>query len=111
MKTYPVIDPKATGLRIKEFRKARNLSVTDICNFMGFENPQAVYKWQRGESLPSVDNLFALSRLFQTTVDNLLCEKGEATASPSFFALSQKLNYEFNDEKLRGCYNRFCNEA
>ena len=85
MKTYPVIDPKATGLRIKELRQAQHLSVNDICQFMGFENPQAVYKWQRGESLPSVDNLFALSRLFQTTVDNLLCEKGEATASPSFF--------------------------
>ena len=43
-----------------------------IVSFMGFESQQAVYKWQRGESLPSVDNLYALSRLFGTTMDDIL---------------------------------------
>ena len=69
---YPVLDARATGARIKELRKARHLTVEDVAGFMGFESEQAVYKWQRGDSLPTVDNLYALSRLFGTSVDNIL---------------------------------------
>ncbi len=101
---YPILDPQATGKRIKRIRMEKQLSVTDICDYMGFENPQAVYKWQRGESLPSVDNLFALSRLFETPIDNILCEKEEALASSSIFRKSlavffaaRGVNYKFND--------------
>lgn len=68
---------QATGNRIKEIRMEKHISVNEICEYMGFENPQAVYKWQRGESLPSVDNLFALSRLFDTSMENILCEAAD----------------------------------
>ncbi len=71
---YPVIDVVATGRKIRELRKNSNLKVSDIMDFMGLESVQAVYKWQRGETLPSVDNLFALSRLFGITVDDILME-------------------------------------
>ena len=84
MIAYPILDLQATGRQIKKLRVERQMSVIDICEYMGFENPQAVYKWQRGESLPSVDNLFALSRLFDTPIDNILCEQKEAQASFSF---------------------------
>ena len=60
MKEYPVIDLAATGKRIRQLRKERDLRVEDISEYMGFESVQAVYKWQRGESLPTVDNLYAL---------------------------------------------------
>lgn len=69
---YPVLDAKATGQRIRELRLQNHLKVEDICSFMGFESEQSVYKWQRGDSLPSVDNLYALSMLFHTTVDDIL---------------------------------------
>ncbi len=82
---YPVIDVKATGARIRELRKANHLRVEDIANFMGFESEQAIYKWQRGDSLPTLDNMFALSRLFSTPIDNIICcigEKEESESSP-----------------------------
>ena len=69
---YPVIDAKATGARIRELRIKNKLKVEDVSHFMGFESEQAIYKWQRGDSLPTVDNLFALSFLFETTVDDIL---------------------------------------
>ncbi len=74
---YPVLDAKATGERIKELRKQKHIKVEEISRFMGFESDQAVYKWQRGDSLPTVDNLFALSRLFETSVDDILRGKEE----------------------------------
>ncbi len=70
--TYPIIDMKATGQRIRELRLKHHLKVEEIAEFMEFGSEQAVYKWQRGESLPTVDNLYALSRLFDTTVDDII---------------------------------------
>ena len=58
---FPVIDPVATGANICRLRKDRGLTVRDLQQYFGFEEPQAIYKWQRGQSLPSVDNLYALS--------------------------------------------------
>ncbi len=83
MNSYPILDLEATGRQIKRIRTQKHISVLDICEYMGFENPQAVYKWQRGESLPTVDNLFALSRLLETPIEKILCEK-EAAASFSY---------------------------
>ena len=80
---YPVLDAKATGARIKELRKVHHLKVEDVAKFMGFESEQAVYKWQRGDSLPTVDNLYALSKLFDTTVDDILRGSKEKDESPS----------------------------
>lgn len=72
---YPVIDMKATGRRIKELRVKHHIRVTDISDYMGFKEPQAVYKWQRGDCLPTVDNLCALSILFQTPMNEIICIK------------------------------------
>ncbi len=87
---YPVLDAKATGARIRELRKERHLKVDDIARFMGFESSQAIYKWQRGDSLPNIDNLYALSKLFGTSVDDILRGNREKDASLSllFYCLS-----------------------
>ena len=69
---FPVIDLPATGRSIEQRRKAAGLSVRDVQAYFGFEYPQAVYKWQHGECLPSVDNLLALSRLLGTPMEDLL---------------------------------------
>ncbi len=90
---FPVLDAKATGARIKELRVKRHLTVEEIARYMGFESEQAVYKWQRGDSLPTVDNLYALSRLFETTVDDILRGSKEKDESPSLpFCIGVILN-------------------
>lgn len=77
---YPTINMKATGQRIQELRKARGLKVTELSEFMGFTEPQAVYKWQRGESLPTVDNLYALSRILRTSMEDILVGNDEMSS-------------------------------
>ena len=62
--SYLSIDQVETGKRIRELRKERGLKVTDISEYMGFESPQAVYKWQRGDCLPDLENLIRLLNLF-----------------------------------------------
>ena len=92
MKKFPVIDMRATGTRIKEIRSSQNFTVQEISEYMGFENPQAVYTWQRGEALPTVDNLFALSKLFDVPMEEIICEKEEASCL--FFCCSFKLQVQ-----------------
>lgn len=72
---FPVIDMQATGKRIYDIRVERGVSVRQISDFMGFEQCQAVYKWQRGLSLPAVDNLLALSVYFQIPIEDILVVK------------------------------------
>lgn len=72
MAFFPVIDPMATGENILRLRKARGLTVRDLQAYFGFEEPQAIYKWQKGRSLPSVDNLFALSALLKVPMEEIL---------------------------------------
>jgi len=69
---FPVLNMEEVGNRIKKLRKEKNLKVTDISDRMGFENPQAVYKWQRGECLPEIMNLIVLSRMLGTTVEGIV---------------------------------------
>ena len=72
-KQFPVIDPIATGKNIIRLRVERGMSVRDLQAYFGFEEPQAIYKWQQGKSLPSVDNLYALGALcFDSLVDSLV---------------------------------------
>jgi transcriptional regulator with XRE-family HTH domain len=69
---FPVIDMVATGRNIMALRKARGLSVSDLQEYFGFEAPQAIYKWQKGQTLPSTDNLFALSHLLGVSIEDIL---------------------------------------
>ena len=72
---YPVIDMCATGTHIKELMTARELSVQDVQDAMGLASPQAVYRWLCGSNLPSVDNLYALSRYLNVQMDDVIVEK------------------------------------
>ena len=70
--SFPVIDPAATGRNIMRLRLEQGLTVRDVQVFFGFEEPQAIYKWQSGKSLPTVDNLYALSALLDVRMDEIL---------------------------------------
>ena len=65
---FPVIDPVATGANICRLRKDRGLTVRDLQHYFGFEEPQAIYS----QSLPSVDNLYALSALLQVPMNEII---------------------------------------
>ena len=72
MVTIPTIDMVRTGKNIETLRIKNGMSVKDIQNIFGFVTPQAIYKWQRGTSLPTVDNLVILSMVFQVSIEDIL---------------------------------------
>ena len=72
MSSLPVIYLSATGANIKTLIKTNGLTVSDIQNALGFNTPQSIFKWLRGDTLPSIDNLVALSYILNITVDRLI---------------------------------------
>ncbi len=74
---YVSIQQEETGNRMKRLLKESGYTVKDVQNAMGFENPQAVYKWLSGRSLPSIDNFIILSRLLHTTIEDILVIDGD----------------------------------
>ena len=99
---FPVIDPVATGENILRLRQERGLSVRDLQAYFGFEEPQAIYKWQRGKSLPTVDNLYALGALLDVPIEEILvsakpkleivatAQQARACCSPHFMDASYR---------------------
>ena len=65
------IDPVATGSQIRLLIKAHKYTVASIANALAVSE-QAMYKVLRGDNLPSMGNLYNLSRILGTTVDELL---------------------------------------
>ena len=68
----PMIDMTATGANIRALIRAKGLRVTDVQHICGFNTPQAIFKWMRGDALPSIDNLVILAHVLEVTVDEIL---------------------------------------
>ena len=75
----PVIDMTATGRNIARLRKAAGLSVRDLQQLFGFMTPQAIYKWQNGEPLPTIEHLAALSRFLHVPIEEIIAWQTEWT--------------------------------
>ena len=71
-KMLPVIDKKKTGINLRLMMDERGLTVKDVQQYLKLGSVQSVYHWLNGISLPTVDNLYALSYLFQVPVDDMI---------------------------------------
>lgn len=83
---FPKIDVCKTGQNIKRIMVKQGLTVRDIQKYLGLSAPQSIYHWFDGRSMPTVDNLYALSELFGMPVDMLL--RGSRKKSYEFYERS-----------------------
>ena len=68
----PTIDMVRTGQNINRLRQAAGISVRDLQDVFGFATPQAIYKWQHGAALPTIDNLVVLAAVLGVKIDDIL---------------------------------------
>lgn len=71
----PIIDMHATGQNIVRLRESAGLSVNDLQEKLKLATSQAIYRWQRGETIPSIDNLIILTDIFGVTVDQIIVRR------------------------------------
>ena len=70
---FPIINKKRTGIRLRRIMDERGLSVKDVQQYLELGSVQSIYHWLNGLSMPTIDNLYALSKLFQMPIDDMLC--------------------------------------
>ena len=68
----PIIDMKATGTNIKAIMKAKGFKVSDIQDRCGFNTPQAIFKWFRGDCVPTIDNIIIIADMFGVAIDTII---------------------------------------
>lgn len=66
-----------TANRLYELRKKHNLSQEELAEKLGVSR-QAVSKWERSEASPDTDNLIALAKIYDLSLDELIYGEKEA---------------------------------
>lgn len=89
---FPVINKKETGVNLRRIMDQRGVAVKDVQQYLGLGSVQSVYRWLSGISMPTIDNLYALSELFQLPIDAMVCGN-----RPSKTAIVQDVSYETVD--------------
>ena len=70
---FPMIDKNATGLNLRKIMDKRGMTVRDVQEYLGLASVQSIYHWLNGISMPTIDNLYALSELFGVSIDDMVC--------------------------------------
>lgn len=81
----PGINKKASGLKLRRIMDAQGITVKDVQQYLGLGSVQSVYHWLNGISMPTVDNLYAMSELLQVSMDEMVCgNRTRGTAEAGF---------------------------
>ena len=69
---FPLIDKRETGINLRRIMDMRGLSTKDVQEYLGLGCVQSIYRWLDGINMPTIDNLYALSELFQLPIDAIV---------------------------------------
>ena len=78
---FPTINLRETGVNLHRIMDKRGITPKDIKKFLNLGSIQTVYNWCNGLNMPTVDNLYALSQLFQVPIDEIICGNRKAIRS------------------------------
>ncbi len=84
LETRPNFDIEVVGKNLRRLRKAKNLKVTEVRDYLGFESAQAVYKYESGKGYPQVETMFALMKLYDAGIDDLIYLPEEVNSYDGF---------------------------
>ncbi len=97
--------------KILELRRSNGMSQEQLAEKMGVSR-QSVSKWESGDSLPDVDRLPELSRIFNVTTDYLLIpSEVDRLAVRTEIIENQQQNLQEEFRKQQTKYNRILSSA
>lgn len=70
---FPTIDTRRTGEQIRRIMKKQNITVKQVQEYLHLSCVQSIYHWLDGTSMPTIDNLYAMSELFKVPIDSIVC--------------------------------------
>ena len=69
---YPSIDRLGTGRAIHLARLSHNTSVEALQEYLQLTSPRVIYQWQKGICLPSLDHFYAISELWDLSINSMI---------------------------------------
>lgn len=78
---FPLINKRETGINLRRIMDMRGITAKEVQNYLGLGCVQSVYRWLDGLNMPTIDNLYALSELFQVPIDAIVCGNRAPIAS------------------------------
>ena len=66
-----MLDPTCLGEKIRLYRRREGMTQTDLAEKI-YVSFQAISSWECGSTLPDVENLCNLAKVFDVSVDELL---------------------------------------
>ena len=78
---FPLINKRETGVNLRRIMDMRGITPKDVQEYLGLGCVQSVYRWTDGVNMPTIDNLYALSELFQVPIDAIV-RGNRATIAP-----------------------------
>lgn len=97
---YPTIDKVKTGKYIRKLLKEKGITVKQVQKYLGLSCVQSVYHWLDGTTLPTLDNLYALSCLLGVSMDFMVKQEKSDTFKASEGALERMMLYQ---RGISGC--------
>lgn len=99
MSKFPTIDKRKTGINLRKIMDERGYTVKDVQQYLNLGSVQSVYHWLNGISMPTVDNLYALSDLFKIPVDDMLCGSRQPIPEDINYAQYRRLQLYYDNIK------------
>ena len=72
-----IIDVQKTGKHLRELCGQHHISVSELQKLLHLKCPQSIYRWFKGETLPTVDHLVVLAYRMKLPVEELIILKDE----------------------------------
>lgn len=72
---YTSLDMVQTGKKLHYIFIKNGCTVKDIQFFLNLACPQSIYRWLKGQTLPSIDNLYRMAEIFQIHMEDMLVAK------------------------------------
>ena len=98
---FPTINLKETGINLHRIMDKRGIAPKDIKEFLNLGSIQTVYNWFNGLNMPTVDNLYALSELFQVPIDAIVRGNRAPIASDAVIE-----TFDSQERRLREYYEK-----
>lgn len=88
---YPDVDLARTGAMLKDQIQSAGYTVKDIQQYLMLSCPQPIYRWYSGKILPSVNHLYAISRLLGVHMEELIVAKTLSATEEKFLACEKRM--------------------
>ena len=92
----PTIDKVKTGKNIKRLLYKNHITPNHIKEYLNLSCVQTVYRWLEGINIPSVDNLYAISKLLGVSMDDLMIGTGDEESCCNKYEMQARLNMYYN---------------